>query len=129
VAGALGTATAIGYTATVSNSNDTTVNANLGVAAATGFTATIGANRTVVSVLGVAVASGFTATVVAGGAPSYSENSGLWLDIGSKLSLPLDPPRMPNWNTAGRPSTPQDYEYGFNTSTNTIEVWNGSTWV
>ena len=129
IASTVGVVTATGYTATVSNSADTTINGSVGVAVATGFSALINANRTIQGSVGTVVASGYQATVTSGGTAVYSENAGLWLDIGSKLSLPLDPPRMPNWNTAGRPSTPQDYEYGFNTTLGAIEVWNGSSWV
>ena len=57
------------------------------------------------------------------------ENANLYLGIGSDLSIVLGNPRMPNWNTAGRPAAPLDYVYGFNTDTSAIEVWTGSAWV
>lgn len=41
----------------------------------------------------------------------------------------LGGPRMPFWNTAGRPAAPLDGIYGYNTTTGAIEVWNGSAWV
>jgi len=63
ISGALGTATASGFQATVSNSTDTTITGALGTAVASGFTATVNANRTIAGSLGTAVASGFQAGV------------------------------------------------------------------
>lgn len=61
ITGALGTAVAIGYTATV-NANRTIASA-LGTATATGYTASLNINRTIAGVLGTATATGFQATV------------------------------------------------------------------
>lgn len=129
IAGALGTAVASGFTGTVANSNDTTVAGNLGTAAAIGYQAFVNANRTIAGSLGTAVASGYTGTVQNGAAAEFSKNANLYLDIGSDLSILLGNPRMPAWNTAGRPAAPLDYVYGFNTDTSAIEVWTGSAWV
>ena len=129
IAGALGTATATGFQATVNNTNNTVINGALGTAAAIGYTANINANRTIAGALGTAAATGFQATVVAGGAASYVSNAELYLGIGSDLSIRLGGPRMPFWNTAGRPAAPLDGVYGYNTTTGAIEVWNGSAWV
>lgn len=63
IAGALGTATASGFQGAVSNSTDTTITGALGIAAASGFAGTVGANRGIAGALGTAVASGFTGTV------------------------------------------------------------------
>ena len=62
-------------------------------------------------------------------AASYVSNAELYLGIGSDLSIRLGGPRMPFWNTAGRPAAPLDGVYGYNTTTGAIEVWNGSAWV
>lgn len=59
----------------------------------------------------------------------YRANRNLYYGIGSNLSAPLEAPRMPSWNTSGRPTTPELYSYGFNIDINATEVWNGSTWV
>lgn len=83
IAGALGTATASGFIGTVSNSTDTTITGALGVAAASGFAGTVGANRGIAGALGTAVASGFAGTVsntndsVIGGALGIAIASGL----------------------------------------------------
>lgn len=78
---------------------------------------------------GTAVMSGITASGGFVGALGYFPNAELYLDIGSGLSMRLGGPRMPMWNTAGRPAAPLDGIYGLNTDTNTIEAWNGSSWV
>jgi len=70
-----------------------------------------------------------TITATGGAAMSYTKNANLYLGIGSDLSILLGNPRMPAWNTAGRPGAPLDYTYGFNTDTAAIEVWTGSAWV
>lgn len=96
---------------------------------AIGYQAFVNANRTIAGTLGTAVASGYTGTVQNGAAAEFSKNANLYLGIGSDLSIVLGNPRMPKWNTAGRPAAPLDYVYGFNTDTSAIEVWTGSAWV
>ena len=61
ITGALGTAVATGYTATV-NANRT-IAGSVGTATASGYTATVNANRTVAGSVGTATASGFTASL------------------------------------------------------------------
>ena len=34
-----------------------------------------------------------------------------------------------NWTTPTRPTSPAAYATGWNTTTGTLEVWNGSAWV
>ena len=91
--------------------------------------ANINANRTIAGTLDVVTATGYRATVVSGGTATYVSNAELYLDIGSGISMRLGGPRMPFWNTAGRPAAPLDGIYGYNTTTGAIEVWNGSAWV
>jgi hypothetical protein len=88
-----------------------------------------GSGTTIEANLGTVQAIGYQATIAAGGLPSYVSNAELYLDIGSGLSMRLGGPRIPMWNTSGRPAAPLDGIYGLNTDTNTIEAWNGTTWV
>lgn len=109
-----------------------TLTAEAGSYTLTGNTTVLQVSRKLTAEAAAYILTGNAVTLTytpVGGTPIYSENATLYYDIGSNLSLPLGPPRMPNWNTAGRPSTPQDYEYGYNITTGAIEVWNGSTWV
>ena len=70
-----------------------------------------------------------TLTPTGGTTPTFSANANLYLGIGSNLSIELGLPRLPNWNTAGRPSPAKNFVYGFNTDTSTLEMWNGAAWV
>lgn len=48
--------------------------------------------------------------------------------IGGKVTA-LGGVRMPTWETAGRPASPKTGEYGLNTSTSALEIYNGTSWV
>jgi hypothetical protein len=39
------------------------------------------------------------------------------------------PPKIPYWNTPGRPKKPVAGTLGFNLQTNSLEYWNGSYWL
>jgi hypothetical protein len=127
VSATLGTAAAAGFTAGV-NAN-TIVTATLGTAVADGFAAAITYAQVVLATPGVATADGFTATITNAPPAAYVANAELYLDIGSGISMRLGGPRMPFWTTAARPVAPLNGIYGLNKDTNTIEVWNGSSWV
>jgi hypothetical protein len=64
-----------------------------------------------------------------GVAVEYSSNGNLYYDIGSNLSIMLGTFALSNWNTAGRPTSPRNYQVGFNTTTSKIELWTGSAWI
>lgn len=36
---------------------------------------------------------------------------------------------VPSWTTAGRPASPSTGEFGFNSTTSKLEVYNGTSWV
>jgi hypothetical protein len=127
VTATLGTAAAAGFTAGV-NAN-TIVTATLGTAVADGFAAAITYAQVVLATPGVATADGLTATITNAPPAAYVANAELYLDIGSGISMRLGGPRMPFWTTAARPVAPLNGIYGLNKDTNTIEVWNGSSWV
>ena len=56
------------------------------------------------------------------------KDSPLFIDIGQGLSLPLGQPAISCWNTPGRPKKPTKGTFGFNTQTNSLEFWNGTSW-
>lgn len=60
--------------------------------------------------------------------PEFSKNAPLYIDIGGGLSSIVGIPRIPTWNTLGRPVKPKRGTYGLNTETKRLEVWNGSFW-
>lgn len=50
------------------------------------------------------------------------------LDIGQGLSLMLGLPTIPIWNEERKPVTPKRGTLGFNTSSQKLEYWDGSSW-
>lgn len=60
---------------------------------------------------------------------TFSANSNLYFMFQYPLSKMLGSPRLPTWNTAGRPSSPLAGNFGFNTQTSALEVYNGTAWV
>ena len=65
------------------------------------------------------------------GTPSYKSNLPLYYlaEPDEGISIPLQAPRLPVWNTAGRPASPTAGVYGYNTDTSLIEIFDGSNWV
>jgi len=57
-----------------------------------------------------------------------AKDSPLFIDIGQGLSLPVGQPTISCWNTGGRPKKPVKGTIGFNTQTNSLEFWNGTSW-
>jgi len=53
----------------------------------------------------------------------------IYIDIGKGLSLPLSNPTISHWTTIERPINPLKGTLGFNTETNFLEFWNGTTWL
>ena len=56
-------------------------------------------------------------------------NSPFFIDIGQGLSVGPGMPTISDWNTSGRPKKPQRGAFGFNSDTNSLEFWNGSSWL
>lgn len=66
--------------------------------------------------------------IIADGVTSFSPNNQLLIDsIGGKV-LQIGNSRLNTWNTAGRPTSPKDGTFGFNTQTVAIDVWDGAAW-
>lgn len=59
----------------------------------------------------------------------YSLNRNLFIGLGSNLSTTKSRLKMPTWGTLGRPSDPQEGEFGLNVDTNKLEVFDGSVWI
>ena len=57
------------------------------------------------------------------------KNSPVFMDIGQGLSVSLGMPIISDWNTSGRPKKPPKGTFGFNLDTNSLEFWNGSSWL
>jgi hypothetical protein len=34
-----------------------------------------------------------------------------------------------SWTTAGRPASPSRGQFGYNTTLNLLEIWNGTSWI
>ena len=127
----VGTLSITGYAPTIAQLAGRHIIPGTGVLTFTGYAPTLvrTANRTVVPGTGVLSITGYAPTIGGSASPSYSKNGNLYLYIGSDLSIMLGGPRMPTWNTAGRPPAPALGAFGFNTTTGAMEVWDGSTWV
>ncbi|MDO8503821.1 MAG: hypothetical protein Q7S60_03960 [bacterium] len=57
-----------------------------------------------------------------------SKNAPTYLSIGSGLSAMVGFPGIATWDTSSRPAKPKVGTVGFNTQTNQLEIWNGSSW-
>jgi hypothetical protein len=57
------------------------------------------------------------------------KNNQLILDSINGLCMTIGNTRISVWNNSGRPSSPRQGTIGFNTTSNKIEVYNGSGWV
>lgn len=60
--------------------------------------------------------------------PIISKNISTYIDIGSGLSVIVGYPRIPTWNTAGRPKNVKAGTIGFNIETRCLEFWDGDIW-
>jgi hypothetical protein len=51
------------------------------------------------------------------------------MEIGNGIYTIIGNPRIPTWNTTGRPQNPRRGTFGFNFLTNNLEYWTGTVWV
>ena len=58
-----------------------------------------------------------------------SKNSPLFIDVGQGMSLPVGLPTVSCWETLKRPKKPTKGTIGLNTQTNSLEFWNGTSWL
>lgn len=63
-----------------------------------------------------------------GGTPQFSKNAPMYISIGGGLSVMAGLPRIPTWNTLGRPANPKKGTIGVNTETKRLEAWDGFIW-
>lgn len=52
----------------------------------------------------------------------YSENDRIWVETGD-VAVPIGKRRFPTWQISSRPASPEDGEFGLNTETDAIEVY------
>lgn len=57
-----------------------------------------------------------------------AKNSPLLIDIGQGLSIMAGLPTVTSWDSATRPKDARPGTFGFNTKTNNIEVYDGTSW-
>lgn len=58
-----------------------------------------------------------------------AKKSQLFIDIGQGLSLMLGLPTINTWKTRERPKKAKPGTLGFNTQTNNLEYFDGSSWL
>lgn len=58
-----------------------------------------------------------------------TKKSPLLVDIGHGLSIMTGLPVISSWDTNGRPKKPKKGTLGFNNETNSLEYWDGETWL
>jgi hypothetical protein len=58
-----------------------------------------------------------------------SRKSPLFLDVGQGLSIMVGMPTITYWTTSSRPKKPSKGTFGFNSDTNSLEIWSGSAWL
>lgn len=58
-----------------------------------------------------------------------AKNSQLLLEIGEGLSIMIGLPTIATWQTRERPQNASRGTFGFNTQTNSLEYWDGSSWL
>ena len=56
------------------------------------------------------------------------KNSQFFINIGQGLSIRIGLLTIPLWNTADRPKKARKGTFGFNSQTNNLEYWDGTTW-
>lgn len=57
-----------------------------------------------------------------------TKNSPLFIDIGQGMSVPVGQLTVSCWSNLNRPNNPTKGTFGFNTDTNSLEIWNGIEW-
>ena len=58
-----------------------------------------------------------------------AKDSPIFIDVGQGLALPIGQPTISTGNTPGRPKKPMKGTFGFNSQTNSLELWNGFFWL
>lgn len=58
-----------------------------------------------------------------------AKNQSLLIDIGQGLSISLGLPTIARWKSSDRPKNAKAGTFGFNTSTNNLEYWDGKAWL
>jgi hypothetical protein len=57
-----------------------------------------------------------------------AKNAPLLIEIGPGLSMIVGLPRIASWKTAKRPKKVRNGAFGYNSQTNCLEFFDGSTW-
>jgi hypothetical protein len=55
-------------------------------------------------------------------------SSALFMEMGDGLSMMLGLPAIESWETKNRPKKPRKGTIGFNSETNSLEYWDGTSW-
>lgn len=58
-----------------------------------------------------------------------AKNPPIMIDIGQGLSIMMGLPTISTWVSRERPKKPKAGTLGFNTQTNNLEYYDGSTWL
>ena len=58
-----------------------------------------------------------------------AQNRSIMMDIGEGLSLIVGLPTIAAWNSNNRPKFPRRGTLGFNSETNSLEYWDGTSWL
>ena len=58
-----------------------------------------------------------------------AKNRRLLIDIGQGLSVMVGLPTIASWVTKDRPKDAKPGTFGFNTQSNTLEYWDGTSWL
>jgi len=56
-------------------------------------------------------------------------NQKLLIEIGQGLSLVIGDARLVAWTTNQRPKNPKTGTIGLNSQTDSLEIWNGESWL
>lgn len=57
------------------------------------------------------------------------KNSQFLINIGQGLSIMVGLPRINSWNTKSRPKKPKMGTFGFNSQTQSLEYFDGTSWL
>lgn len=58
-----------------------------------------------------------------------ARNNPILIEIGQGLSLMIGLPTIASWDTKSRPENPNAGTFGLNTQTNSLEYWDGESWL
>ena len=102
--------------------------ATVGTYGWSGTTSTIISVTVVTETIGTYTWIGVTSSVV-GPSGTYLLNTPLTLELSGGLSKVIGVPLISVWDSVGRPSSPKQWQIGFNITTSKLEIWNGSSWI